>query len=373
MKNKLQKETKTKKGFNPFKKFGSKLETGVLGSDPSKNLAGMTNVLRGLMTVRYFWMVIRYRAHLRLRGVHDRLFMKRRLYFRYHSLPYARHINRMGRISFVITFAVCFWLNYNYLFKPNHTYAASVYNWVQNSWAGGADTTNFPSHPTNQSNWTKYNSKDNSVTANSTSVALSQASSSFADSADADFDAGTKTNVGVHSGALLLKPNGATAANTWECSSGYVSGGVCVIDPWASAYNGRAGSVLAGKKVWTTDISGTKQWKTAGTSCVGPQCATGLDTSYPSNYVLVADNAQDFSAYPARDACKTLGGRLPTKPELLELYSYKVANYGNNFQSGIYWSATEYSSNYAYFVSFSNGYTNGFNKTSSLYVRCVRG
>ena len=71
---------------------------------------------------------------------------------------------------------------------------------------------------------------------------------------------------------------------------------------------------------------------------------------------------------------------LPSKLELTDLYAAKgsvesviTANGGTAFLLD-YWSATEYSSSYAWLVNFSDGYTdnNGF-ETTGYYVRCVRG
>ncbi len=51
-----------------------------------------------------------------------------------------------------------------FLYKYNGVIAAT-YNFTQNSWIGGSDTENFPSHPDNQSNWTKYYEKDEGIEA----------------------------------------------------------------------------------------------------------------------------------------------------------------------------------------------------------------
>ncbi len=254
-------------------------------------------------------------------------------------------------------------------YKPARTLADSAYTWVQNAWTGGADTSSFPSHPGNKTGWDKYYSKDSTISTNS-GISLTSPSSAITDNTTAAFSAGTQQNTSAPSGqnkAILLKPLGATAANGWECVEGRVSGGVCV-SAW---YNGRAGTAMAGKQVYYQDVSGTRQWQTSYTSCTGPQCATGLDPNYSGSYALVASNSVDFSLYPARDACKALGGRLPYMNELLELYAGK-ASYGNNFQSLYYWSATEYNSNLARTVDMSYGIADIAYKTNNYYVRCVR-
>lgn len=145
-----------------------------------------------------------------------------------------------------------------------------------------------------------------------------------------------------------------------DCWSGKVCSGNACIDPWISGY--------CGVQVYYADISGVKQWKTSNTNCDTPQC--GINGGQDGDN-LVASNTVDFSLYPARDACKTLGGRLPTKTELLCIFTNK-ANLGS-FQNDKYWSATEYNDTIAWPVSFFDGSSNPFyNKTEAKYVRCVR-
>ena len=149
-----------------------------------------------------------------------------------------------------------------------------------------------------------------------------------------------------------------------------------VVDPWANWYPGIAATALAGKHVYKTDL-GLYQYKPTGTAVTSPQGATGLDPNYPSKMSLVSPQTNpgvDFSAYPAQYACKAIGGRLPNMQELLAIYAGRVT-YGNNFQANYYWSSTEYSIDYVYGVSFSNGsstYTSGI-KSILNYVRCVSG
>jgi len=146
--------------------------------------------------------------------------------------------------------------------------------------------------------------------------------------------------------------------------------------PW---YSGIAATALAGKHVYKTDIGSTMQYKTANTAVTSPQGATGLDPSYPSNMVLVSPQTNtgvDFSAYPAQNACKAIGGRLPNIQELLAIYAGRIT-YGNNFQARFYQSSTEYDSIGARSVDFFNGSGSGDmysgDKTASSYVRCVAG
>ena len=116
------------------------------------------------------------------------------------------------------------------------------------------------------------------------------------------------------------------------------------------------------------DAPTTKQWKTENTNCDMPQCGIAGGNNGDN---LKADNTIDFTSYPARDYCKSIGGRLPTKDELNCIYTNR-ASFGS-FASSNYWSSTEVSTTYAWFQGFSTGNQNNNYKASSYYVRCVRG
>ncbi len=118
-----------------------------------------------------------------------------------------------------------------------------------------------------------------------------------------------------------------------------------------------------------SDASTTKAWKTANTACDRPEC--GADGGQDGDD-LVNDNTVDFTSYPARDYCKSIGARLPTIDELECMYTNRVT-FGDNFGAGFYWSATEYSETYARSVYFSSGNSSTSNKTDDYYVRCVFG
>lgn len=151
---------------------------------------------------------------------------------------------------------------------------------------------------------------------------------------------------------------------------------VAVFDPWTNWYSGIAATALAGKHVYKTDLGSTMQYKTTGDAVASPQGATGLDPNYPANMSLVSpqtNSGVDFSSYPAQNACKAIGGRLPNMQELMAIYAGR-ATYGNNFPSVNYWSSTEYDSDPAYSVHFGDGSTRNYSKNwGGVYVRCVSG
>ncbi len=240
----------------------------------------------------------------------------------------------------------------------------ATFGWIQASWSGGADTVNFPTHADNQTNWTNYYSKDDNVTAGE-SVSLGASTTTATQTTDAHFNAWTKTNGYVSSGSMKgYKRPGASCASAAECSSGICTGNVCR-GKWLSG-------PCAGIYVHATDLATSYQWKNATTDCTAPQCdatETYSGTAYDRLSFL---NAVDFSAYPARNACKAIGGRLPTIAELGCIYTNR-ASYGNNFQAyGYYWSSTEVTASLAWYVYFFNGSAGSYGKPNTLYVRCVK-
>jgi hypothetical protein len=73
----------------------------------------------------------------------------------------------------------------------------------------------------------------------------------------------------------------------------------------------------------------------------------------------------------ACEKCKELGGRLPTRLELLDL----LDNHRQEAEAmdDWYWSSTEYNSSYAWYVYFHDGdVTSANDKSFSFSVRCVR-
>jgi Tfp pilus assembly protein PilV len=187
---------------------------------------------------------------------------------------------------------------------------------------------------------------------------------------------------------ITATPNSGYLFSSWSGSTG-CSGAVshnitmdgnksCTANftvDWTNWYSGVAGTALDGKHVYKTDLGTTYTYETSYTSVTSPQGATGLDPSYPSYMSLVNPQTNpgvDFSAYPAQNACKAIGGRLPNMQELLAVYAGK-ASYGNNFQASVYWSSTEWYSTESFGVDFGSGGAISGGKTYSGYVRCVSG
>ncbi len=140
--------------------------------------------------------------------------------------------------------------------------------------------------------------------------------------------------------------------------------------------NANAGSFTAGTGTLAgtvTDNTTNLMWQQCSDGLSGAGCATGAAA------VVTWDNAIFY--------CEglSLGGftdwRLPNIKDLKSIADMTTANpainatYFPNTQSSNYWSSTGYAPNTtnAWDVSFSDGNTNANNKTSTYYVRCVRG
>ncbi len=250
----------------------------------------------------------------------------------------------------------------------------SNYSWIQSDWSGGADTGATATHTTNQSGWTKFFSKDANVdvTATPGEITLTNPLEENVDTTDADFNEMTQTTALADSGDFyingdsiqLKKQDGVSCTVAEECIGGVCSDNICD-EPWG--YIG----ICSGIEVNFTDISGTKLWKTSNTNCDTPQC--GINGGQDGDNLVdpVANPSVDFSLYPAQNACKAIGGRLPTKPELACIYTNRASL--GSFQSDYYWSSTENDTAYAWRQYFSNGDVDLYGKTGSYYVRCVRG
>jgi hypothetical protein len=243
---------------------------------------------------------------------------------------------------------------------------AATYGWIQLDWSGGVDTSNFPNHIDNKTGWNKYFSKGSTInTTIAGEVTLSLLSATLHDTDDADFSTGSMHIVNVQGNSVfLLKAPGAACLDNSECNGNRCDGGFCRY-PWL------VGSIPA-IEVYDIDISTTRQWKTSSTDCRGPHCELQFSVLDGSDrWTLVADNTIDFSEYPARNACKQIGGRLPTVDELRQIYEHQ-SDYGTFQTTSSYWSATEVSTSNARIVSFSDGGVFNGGKGTTHRVRCIR-
>ncbi len=138
--------------------------------------------------------------------------------------------------------------------------------------------------------------------------------------------------------------------------------------------------VIPGIDVYYQDIAKWQAWKTTNTDCNTPQCGQdgGQDgdnlvdpltidpqTNLPVNFSKYPE------IYPAQVGCIEVGGRLPTKDELTQIYNNRT-KLGNNFTHLYYWSSTEYNTKMAYYQAFRSGRQSWADKDTRRYMRCVR-
>tara|TARA_B100000795_G_scaffold136838_1_gene102179 strand:+ start:11599 stop:12138 length:540 start_codon:yes stop_codon:yes gene_type:complete len=110
-----------------------------------------------------------------------------------------------------------------------------------------------------------------------------------------------------------------------------------------------------------------------------------IGTGYQNTLDIVAQNCEALnSGISAAQATSDYTSEgyidwyLPSKDELKEMYN-TIGNGGSQSAIGgfetvnsTYWSSSEYSDNYAWFVYFSTGITNAYGKYLSFRVRAIR-
>ena len=137
-----------------------------------------------------------------------------------------------------------------------------------------------------------------------------------------------------------------------------------------------------GNQLWvaSADLAVKYQWKVTADWCnVNPnvfipasQCV--LQSALTGNYFTSPQTqpSVDFSAYPGQNACKAVGGRIPSLNELTCIFNHK-ANYGGVFINDLYMSSEEEDETSSRAFNMSSGTWSGDSKTGTYYVRCVKG
>jgi len=126
---------------------------------------------------------------------------------------------------------------------------------------------------------------------------------------------------------------------------------------------------LVGKRIYYQNTSGNPQWQSDSNMCVSPQCSGGALVDPTLNPGVI------FGAlYPSQEACKALGGRLPSTNELSAIYAGKVANHYGSFPGTYYWSAAQGSNNnWGIYVDFGNGGVGeAYKVNGDKFTRCIK-
>ena len=95
---------------------------------------------------------------------------------------------------------------------------AEIIAFNQTDWSGGADTENYAT----QTGWTKYYSKDSGIDTSTTAgqISLTNASGQIQDTLDADFNAGTLSQVAVSDDKVQLEVEStASLGDNWNALS----------------------------------------------------------------------------------------------------------------------------------------------------------
>ena len=261
------------------------------------------------------------------------------------------------------------------LYKTLLTRGAN-YGWLQTDWSGGASTTAVARHPGDIDTWTKYSSKDPLLsTSTDGQLTLSSQTASTTDTATADFNAGTASNVYVENGTVKLKkPNGVACTAGTECTAGYCVNSTCNTLAVGDTYQGGKVFYLSGGHgliAMTSDTSASAQWGCYATTITGADS----NTNGAQNTIDIVAGCST-SGIPAR-LCSDLssGGYsdwyLPAKDQLNTLYTQRATVGG--FTTSVYWSSTEFSSIDAWSQGFDNGGQYNSDKFyAALHVRCIR-
>lgn len=94
----------------------------------------------------------------------------------------------IASLSIIIMATVINSLISSLIFSTTFNSLAATYTWVQTDWS--VETANIALHPTNQSNWSEFSTKDSNISASS-SVMIATSSASSLQTSDTDFGAGT--------------------------------------------------------------------------------------------------------------------------------------------------------------------------------------
>ena len=188
----------------------------------------------------------------------------------------------------------------------------------------------------------------------------------------------TSSDDGTRNVYLRVVDNGGNKSGTWvqtndaDFNAGTKQGDVLVANNSILIQSDWVSGNVPGLQIYKNDLSGTYQYKTTDTSCDTPQCSQdggqdGDELVSPQIYTDV-----DFTQYPAQNACKAIGGRIPSITELASIYSERVS-YGFSPIYDYYVTSLEYSSSFYYVYLMQENYPEGnISKTIPYNVRCVR-
>ncbi|MFZ5982268.1 MAG: LamG-like jellyroll fold domain-containing protein, partial [Patescibacteria group bacterium] len=134
--------------------------------------------------------------------------------------------------------AVVFIIVISLVLQGTNSTLGATYTFSQTDWSGGLDGGIYPTHTSNQSNWSKYDSKsaNSSVSGGGADLSLAGTSSSITHTSDTDFSSGTNSQTqvsGTGSGAVI-ELNRETVVSSLGLSSGGPDN--CVVSQYGEVY-----------------------------------------------------------------------------------------------------------------------------------------
>lgn len=191
---------------------------------------------------------------------------------------------------------------------------------------------------------------------------------------------GTATPADVANGKTFY--NNSTTQQTGTAVASSIASGNCPTQVYHDSYGAPVTQTTncTGNIIWTTPsdgITGTDKrdpvsgliWSQALINTAG---TIGFTTGAPTAFTWSSGGTNNTSR-TASQLCSDRGDgwRLPTQKELMQAY-IDGSNFNLTQPASNFWSATQVSSTYAWYVNLSNGNTSNNTMTNTYYVRCVR-
>ncbi|MEW5907632.1 MAG: fibronectin type III domain-containing protein [Patescibacteria group bacterium] len=290
------------------------------------------------------------------------------------------------------------------LFANPQTVEAATFNWTQSNWSGGASA-NTASHPTNQTGWSYYASKDANLSAGASSLTLSTIASSTTQTTNADFNSGATSTTQVSNNSVVLAVETPGASCESSITVNHTAGAISPITT-SITYGTVITNLTGSNKCWITQNLGASQQASSATDNTDASAGWYWQFNRKQGYavgptpawtITSIDESSDWTS--ANDPCTIelgTGWRLPTYTEWANADG-GWANYNDTYASvlklhaagglfassgglygrgatGLYWSSTQYISTLGYYLIFDSSSSNmgsDNNKASGFSVRCL--
>ena len=160
---------------------------------------------------------------------------------------------------------------------------AASYTWSQSDWSGGVDGGSNPVHPTDETGWTEYASRDSAVNVGSGNLTLTSQAGSSTQASDTDFNGGNQSQTaesgsGASGSEILATTSGSIGGwSTSSTSPGTIASNTATRTAGA---NGKVYVLSAGSTFYSYDTVGNT-WSTL--TSPGAAGTAGDDLYYPGS------------------------------------------------------------------------------------------